>query len=189
MDSLSPSTLPVLALTNNTVESKFFVFAGTPESSVDANVGDICSDATNGDLYIKRASGTTGWKRLANTTYYSYHNPNTIGAGTTRYCAITGSEPDIGTESDTQIPMFAGVGTNFKLRISVNSTSSSSTATIRNNGVGTALTVTIGIGAVGVFSVTSAVTVASNDLMSLQFINGGGGGFTYVGYNLAFNPS
>lgn len=49
----------------------FFTNAGTPESSVYANhIGDVCSDTTNGALYVfTGTAGTyTGWKLVTQAT-------------------------------------------------------------------------------------------------------------------------
>lgn len=41
---------------------KWYANAGTPENAVVASVGSICSDTTNGKLYVKATgSGNTGW--------------------------------------------------------------------------------------------------------------------------------
>lgn len=37
--------------------------AGTPESVVEAGIGSICVDVTNGVIYVKNSgTGDTGWK-------------------------------------------------------------------------------------------------------------------------------
>lgn len=42
--------------------------AGTPEGAVTAPVGSICTDTTNGELYIKNTgTGNTGWKLMVRT--------------------------------------------------------------------------------------------------------------------------
>lgn len=42
---------------------RFFQYTGSPEGVVTAAVGSLCSDVTNGELYIKNTgTGNTGWK-------------------------------------------------------------------------------------------------------------------------------
>lgn len=53
--------------------------AGVPENVINANMGSICMDRTNGNLYFKRSgTGTTGWLKIANesTTAVSFVTPS-----------------------------------------------------------------------------------------------------------------
>ena len=53
-------------MTDGTDSFDFFNNAGTPEASVAADIGSICTDTTNGVLYVKTTDTVnTGWSALA----------------------------------------------------------------------------------------------------------------------------
>jgi hypothetical protein len=47
---------------------------GTPETNITANIGSICTDTTNGDLYLKSTDASnTGWRLVASAATLSYN--------------------------------------------------------------------------------------------------------------------
>lgn len=66
LEIIVPAGTAALSVTDNTNSFGLYWSNGTPEASVTAPVGSLCSDYTNGNLYKKSTGvGNTGWSIMA----------------------------------------------------------------------------------------------------------------------------
>lgn len=174
----------ILRLGNSTGTNDIFRTTATPEAVITATRGDLAmfNDGTTGALYIKSsgAATTTLWKRFPDRASFVYQRINALGAGSTRYIAVAGSNADValGAETNIQVATYASIVSGFKVRILTNATGANSTITFRVNAANTALTVTVPAATTGVFTATGAITVAADGLLSYGFVTGAGGALT-----------
>ena len=115
-----------------------------------------------------------------------------IGAGQTitRYeNAFDNLDPQ-SVEAYTQFRLPVG-GTLMSLRTRVVCNTCDATITVRRNGVDTALTISAPAGTSGQVAVSASVTVAADDLISIQLIltSAAGGHFSTHGGLVVFKPS
>lgn len=88
LEIIVPAGGSALSVTDNTNSFGLYWSSGTPEGSVTAPIGSICSDYTNGNLYKKSTGvGNTGWSIMAS------------GSGTTNLGITKSSTTNIITSS------------------------------------------------------------------------------------------
>lgn len=72
----------------------FYNSAGSPESSITANIGSIATDTTNGELYIKKTdSANTGWDLIAGNFVQLITASTTTETATTAVLPVDGTIP------------------------------------------------------------------------------------------------
>lgn len=112
-----------------------------------------------------------------------------VGAAVTRYNMINNSfTSGVATESTYQVPSFAGTYSNLRINVSTNTATSAVTVNFRVNGAGAGPTISIPAATIGPFSNSTAITVATGDLVAFETV-GAAVGSVIFGYQLEFIPS
>lgn len=79
-------------------------------------------------------------------------------------------------EANAQRPWRAGRLLNFKFRVTTNGKGTATTFDVRLNGVSTTLAISVPAAITGIFTITSTVTTAENDLINYRVAPGSAGG-------------
>lgn len=147
--------------------------AGSPEGVVAANIGSLCRDTTNGDLYIKKTDTVnTGWLELAQSGFNSINIQTFTSGGTytpttgMAYCIIEvlgggGGSGATTTTGGAQVSAVAGGGAGGYARKVVAAATIGASQTVTIGAAGAAGTVPGGAGGNGGTSSVGAIVSAT----------------------------
>lgn len=182
------ATGAILKLTNTVGGQRHFVSVATPEASITASIGDVCTDVVGGVQYLKKTgtSTNTGWSAVSTggnqDAFMQTGNIFTLSFNEIRYASLGGNSL-VALESLASLPQFAGVYNGLKLKVISNTLDGVTVVKLRKNATDAGPTISFAAATAGIFSDSTSTTVALDDLVNLAFNTAasGAGSITIAG--------